>query len=613
MLKKIKNASGSFWNLILRRKFVSFIIALIVIVGGYYAYGKIATPAAVTRYVMAAATKGTLISSVSGTGQISASNQFDIKPQVSANITSVLVNEGDSVKTGQLLVKLDSTDAEKTVRDAQVNLDSANVSLQKLEEPPDDLSITQDQNAVSQAQQSLANAQADYSQSYDNGFNSVSNTFIDMPGVMTGLEDVLYGTEFSGNQANVYAYYNIANGYKPNADQFRDIAISSYQDARKAYDQNVQDYKNLSRTSDQSSIYSMIQETYNTTLLISDALKNAKDLLDMAYDSLNYSNSKIPSVLTNQENSLQSYTGTNNTHLTDLSNIQNTINNDRDAVTSANQSLTESTQALAKLKAGPDPLDIQSQEIGIKQKQNALSDAEENLSYYSIRAPFDGVVAQINVKDGDPASPGSAIATMITSQKTADISLNEVDIASVKVGQNATLTFDAFPDLTLTGQVTQVDSIGTVTQGVVDYGVQITLNADDARVKPSMSVSAAIITNTQTDVILVPSGAVKSQGGASYVQVLSGVTGASNVGGQGVVSQTPPTEQAVEVGNSSNSMTEITSGLQEGDLVVVRTVASTSGTTAAAAAPTSALGGLRIPGVTGGGGGGFTGGGRTGG
>ncbi len=603
MFTKIKNASGGFWNAIRRHKFISFIIAVVVIGGGYYMYGRSNSTATETRYVLAAAAKGTLVSSISGTGQVSASNQFDVIPKVSGDVTSVKVTEGQQVKAGTILLQLDSTDAQKSVRDAQTNLDSAKLSLQKLIEPADALSLTQAQNALTQAQQSLVDSQANFTKSYDDGFNSISNTFVDMPGVITGLDSVLYGTTLTGNQANVYAYYNIANGYKPNADQFRDIALSSYQAARSAYDQNLQDYKNLSRTSDQSSIDAMIQETYNTTLLISDAIKNAKNLLDMANDALNSTSAKIPAVLTANENDLQSYTGTTNSHLSDLLNIQNTINNDKDAITNAQQSIDENTQSLAKLKAGPDPLDVQSAQLSVTQKDNALQDAEENLAYYSVRAPFDGTVAKLDVKKGDPASSGSAIATMITTQETANISLNEVDVAKVKVGQDATLTFDAFPDLTLTGQVTQVDSIGTVAQGVVDYGVEITLNATDDRVKPSMSVSAAIITDVRQDVITVPNSAIKTQNGNSYVQVLTNIPkGVSSTSSQGIASSVPPNQVQITTGISNGSMTEVASGLNEGDLVVIRTITGTA-TAAPATTQSSSLGGLRIPGLSGGGGG----------
>ncbi|MGC9602929.1 MAG: HlyD family efflux transporter periplasmic adaptor subunit [Minisyncoccia bacterium] len=583
-------------------KFIAAVVIVLVAWGGYYAYGKLSTTATETRYVLAAVEKGTLVSSVSGTGQVSVLDQMDIKPKVSGDVTSILVKEGDTVKSGALLIKLDSTDAQKAVRDAQANLDSAKLALQKLVEPADALSLIQAQDALSQAQQSKQDAEANFSKSYDDGFNSISNAFTDLPAVVTGLDNLLHGTSVNGIQTNIDAYYNMANGYKPNVSQFRDAAAASYQAARTAYDQNVQDYKNAGRTSDHPTIDSLLSETYNTTILISDALKDTKNLIDLAYDSLNSQNGKIPAILTTHENNLQSYTATTNSHLTDLLNIQNSIKNYSDAITNANQSISEKTQALTDLKNGANPLDIQSQQLAVTQRGNALLDAQETLADYSIRAPFDGVVAKIDVNKGDPASSGAVVTTMISNQSIANVSLNEVDVAKVKVGQKATMTFDAFSGLTIAGQVSQVDTIGTVSQGVVNYNIQILFGTQDDRIKPSMSVSASIITDVKQDVLLVPNSAVKTQNGNSYVQVLINVPqNASSTSSQGIVSSIPPSQVQITTGISNGSKTEVASGLNEGDLIVTRTI---TGTTAASASPTaqsSSLGGLRIPGLGGGG------------
>jgi HlyD family secretion protein len=72
------------------------------------------------------------------------------------------------------------------------------------------------------------------------------------------------------------------------------------------------------------------------------------------------------------------------------------------------------------------------------------------------------------------------------------------------MGQKVTMTFDAIPDLTMTGTVAEIDTLGTVTQGVVSYTVKIAFDTDNTDVKPGMTVSAMIITNTKIDVCKVP-------------------------------------------------------------------------------------------------------------
>ncbi len=595
----LKSFGRRFWKIILEHKIAAIFIALVVIGGGYYFYNKLTSTSGETRYVLAAVSKGTLIMSVSGSGQVSASNQLDLKPTISGDVISVAVLEGSQIKSGELIARIDSRDAEKSVRDAQANFESAELSLQKLKQPADTLSLLQAENALTQAQQSKQNSQNDLIKAYDDGFNAVANAFLDLPGVVSGLDSILNGTAVNGNQTNAYAYYDMVKLYKPNADQFRDSALTSYQTARVAYEKNLQDYRNASRYSDRATIEALISETYETTKAISEAVKNTKNFLDLIDDAFTNNLKRIrPSLLSTHQTNAQNYTGTTNTHLADLLNLKNTIKNDQDAIVAADRTIAEKTESLAKLKAGADPLDIKSQELAVKQRENALRDAQENLSNYFIRAPFNGILAKINVKKGDSTSQGTAIATIISGQKIAEISLNEVDIAKIKIGQKTTLTFDAVPDFTVAGEVVQMDTIGTVTQGVVNYNVKIAFDAQDERIKPGMSVSASIVTDIKQDVLMVPNGAVKSQGTSYYVEIFdaSQLTGISSQNtSAGVALEISPSRQAVEIGASNDSMTEIVSGLKEGDQIVSRTITAASQSTTQQSSS-----GIRIPGIGGG-------------
>ena len=249
---------------------------------------------------------------------------------------------------------------------------------------------------------------------------------------------------------------------------------------------------------------------------------------------------------------------------------------------SAEKTVKEREASLANLKAGPDSLDIRSQDLTIRQRQNSLSDAIAKLADYTVRAPLDGIIAELNVKVGDQASSGAALATLVTKQKVAEVSLNEVDVAKVKVGQKVILTFDAVEGLSITGQVAEVDTLGAVSQGVVSYAVKITFDTQDERVKSGMSVSAAIITDVKQDVLIVPSSAVKSQGDNYYVEVFApSVPGSQS--NQAFASATPPSRQTVATGLSNDTDTEIVSGLKIGDRIVTRTITSTTSATTTSA------------------------------
>jgi Membrane-fusion protein len=90
-----------------RHKIIDAIIILAIAVAGYYSYKAWTNQPQPTHYVLAKASKGSVISTISGTGQIAASNQLNVQAQASGNIIYVAVKEGDSIKTDQILIVLE--------------------------------------------------------------------------------------------------------------------------------------------------------------------------------------------------------------------------------------------------------------------------------------------------------------------------------------------------------------------------------------------------------------------------------------------------------------------------------------------------------------------------
>ena len=583
----MKNIFFKVRTFVLAHKTWSTLGLLVLLYAGYREYKTLTSTAGETRYVLASVTKGTIISTVTGSGQVSASNEVDIKPKASGEILSLPVTEGGDVEAGQIIARLDATDALKTVRDAQVNLESSQLSLKKLKQPADGLSLTQSQNSLERAKTTKQNAEDNLTKTYDDSFNSISNTFLDLPSVVSGLHDLLFTTnsQLGGTNVNNIDYYSSSAAiFDQRAAAYGKDADAKYQIALAKYNKNFQDYKVLDRNADHATIENMLVETYDTSLAVADAVKSTNNLIQFFQDQMTQHNQKVPALSNTQLSTLNSFTGTTNTHLSALLNMVTSIKSDKNTITEAERNIDESIQSLAKLKAGTDPLDLESAELSLKQRQNSLLDAQTALSNYTVRAPFAGTLSKIPLKVGDSAGSGSAIATLITKQNTAVLSVNEVDAAKIKVGQKATLTFDAIEDLSISGVVSQIDSSGTVSQGVVTYSVKISFDTQDVRVKSGMSVNATIQTMVKTDVLMVPSTAVKAQGASGhYVQMFdSPISTTGNA--QGEFSETLPRNQNVEVGISDDTSTEITSGLKEGEQVVTKT---NTGTTATAARTTT--------------------------
>ncbi|MFH0864080.1 MAG: efflux RND transporter periplasmic adaptor subunit [Candidatus Gottesmanbacteria bacterium] len=247
-------------------------------------------------------------------------------------------------------------------------------------------------------------------------------------------------------------------------------------------------------------------------------------------------------------------------------------------------------------------------EAQYKNQQNVIAQAQASLassfnSYQTltpiITAPISGTINDMTMVTGMTITNTVNSATnLVSSQKIATVqndqlpiaqfTVSEIDVTKIQNGQKATLTLDALPNKTFTGKIVGIDHTGSVTSGVTTYPLTIQFDTQANGVLPNMSVNASIITQTKSDVLVVSTTAIQNSNGQSSVMVLK----------NGQVTQVP-----VETGVSSDSQTEIISGLNEGDQVVTGTVSTTQGTT------TSPFGGgLRIDGV--GGGGAFRGGAR---
>jgi membrane fusion protein, macrolide-specific efflux system len=214
-------------------------------------------------------------------------------------------------------------------------------------------------------------------------------------------------------------------------------------------------------------------------------------------------------------------------------------------------------------------LSVQAAENAVTSAKIALQDAKDNAADRTVTAPMAGTITTLSAANGDDlqassGGSGASPALVITdpSAYQATITLAESDISSVKLGQKAVLTFDALPDLTLSGKVTRVDTAGTNSSGVVSYTVVVTPDDMNSSVKGGMTVSVSIITDTAADVLAVPTSAVKSSTNGKYVQILQ---------------NGEPVDVTVETGMSSDSYTEITSGLTEGQEIITATSTSTSG------------------------------------
>jgi HlyD family secretion protein len=222
----------------------------------------------------------------------------------------------------------------------------------------------------------------------------------------------------------------------------------------------------------------------------------------------------------------------------------------------------------------------------IKQAEASLKSTLDNLNKTTFVAPIDGMITSLRVEEGETAiigtmnNPGTVLMTIADlSVMEVEVEVDETDVVGVRLGQEANVRIDAFPDEVFKGKVTEIGSSaiqrvtgGTTTQESKDFKVVVTLENPGKRLKPGLSASADIITAQKKDVLAVPI--------ASLILRDKPVPPGESAGprkeeeGVYVVEDSRVKFQPVEKGITGGMDMEITAGLKEGQEIVTGPYAS---------------------------------------
>ncbi|MER6951062.1 efflux RND transporter periplasmic adaptor subunit [Nonomuraea sp. NPDC000554] len=219
--------------------------------------------------------------------------------------------------------------------------------------------------------------------------------------------------------------------------------------------------------------------------------------------------------------------------------------------------------------------------------RNAYREAERAVAATVLKAPFSGTVTAVNGavggsssggsaaqsqssqsgqsnQSGQPASQGGSGFVELADTKKLQLvgSFTEADVSQLKVGQQATVTFDALPGVTATGKVTQIDPVAATTDNVVQYPVTVSFTKVPGQVRLGQTATVEVVADRAENVVAVPSTAISTSGGQSTVTILR----------NGQQSRTP-----VVLGVRGTTLTEIKSGVSEGDQLVPPITGTTGG------------------------------------
>ena len=202
--------------------------------------------------------------------------------------------------------------------------------------------------------------------------------------------------------------------------------------------------------------------------------------------------------------------------------------------------------------------------LNLQLANKGLENAKEDLMKTEILAPFDGTVVDIGVKENDQLSAfdyssKTAVHLVDTSAVKMEGVVDEIDIYQVKVGQEAIIVVDALPDDEFLGNVIFISPFGTEETGIVNFAITILLDPSEIGLRGGLTATADIIVDEYKNVLLIPNNAIKGTYGDYLVEImLDETTGETE-------------ERQIGLGVQNEHYSEIISGLEEGEKVVVET------------------------------------------
>jgi RND family efflux transporter MFP subunit len=185
--------------------------------------------------------------------------------------------------------------------------------------------------------------------------------------------------------------------------------------------------------------------------------------------------------------------------------------------------------------------------------------AKAQLSYATITAPIGGTIASVTTQQGETVAAGLSAPTFITIIDLNKLEVNayvdETDVGKIGVGQEALFTVDTFADRDFKGKVTAIYPRAVLQENVVNYITLISIEKSEGKLKPDMTANVTITLKKKKGVLALPGAAVVREGGKKYVmlQTQDGKT----------------TRREVKTGWKEGSSLEITTGLKEGDVVLI--------------------------------------------
>lgn len=480
---------------------------------GYYFLGRARAPEQ-PDYQVAVVERGDVRSVVSASGVIEPERQVSLHFRTMGVVARVYVEPGDRVEGGDVLAELQTDELDLAVRQAEVNLA---VSQARLEQ----LTAGASEEEIAAAEAALASALANYERvAAGPSEEELAAARANLASAQKNLEKLLRGPtedEVAAAKANLERARIALERAQSEYDKVAWIGAVGALPQALALQQATIDYEAA------QAAYRLATEGATEA-----QIEAARAQVAQAQASL-----------------------------------QRLLESPTDAeLAAAEAQVAQARAQLERLVSGPAEEEIRIAEAQVEQARLSLEQARLQRENAILKAPFAGVVAQVNLREGEQIQ--AALPAVVLVDDTAyhiTVTADEMDITAVQVGQEAEIWLDALPERALAGHVTRVYPAATQVGGITGYQVRVDLDALDPTLRPGMNAAVDIITAHAEDVLVLPNRAIQfdRRTEKTYVDKIVG---------------TNLVRTEIQLGIQGDQASQVLSGLQEGDQVAIRSVSS---------------------------------------
>ena len=497
-------------------------------------------------YEFATVTKQNIIQEVNVTGKVKPANAVDLAFEKSGRVANIYVEINETVKAGNPLIVLGSSELQAQLREAKAQLEIKQANLQELEKGvrPEEIEVAQ--TKVDNAQKALADVQnktaSDLLNLYDDVSDILHSAYASADDAINKQIDDLFSNDNTDSPQLTFQTSN--SQYEISSEQQRVASGSALKNFKNILD-------NLNSNHDILDAALMESEQKLTTI---------RDFLSILTEALNVSTNLTAANLAIYKGYVNTSRANVNSAITEVNTQKQYIASQKitnqQNITASQNSLDNAQKDLALKQAGATTEQIQAQEAQVRAAQANVQNLEIQISKATLRSPINGLITKQNAKIGQIITANSNVVSIISEAKfQVEANIPEADIAKVNLSNSAKITLDAYgSDVIFEAMVIKIDPAETIIEGVATYKTTFEFKEDSEKIKSGMTANIDILAAEKENALVVPYRAIINKNGDKIARVISG----DNV-----------VEKKVILGlRGSDGNIEILQGLQEGEKVI---------------------------------------------